>query len=87
MDLGESPKKKRSFYGQADRKGLPPLSRSAFGEFFFMFVWPRIMIICNRCETDFDMKKVIFIQLLESSIPLYCCCSVNNWLDGDIQEE
>ena len=34
MDLGELPKKKRSFYGQADRKGLPPLSRSAFGEFF-----------------------------------------------------
>ena len=38
-------------------------------------------------ETDFDMKKVIFIQLLESSVSLYCCCSVKKWLDGGIREE
>ena len=63
-------KKQRIFYGQADRMRLsphPPLTVS-FLWFVLVFFCPYILIICVLKRIS-HMKKVIFIQLLESPIP------------------
>ena len=53
--------KRRTFYGQADRKRLPPfpLLRSAFWDLWFY---------------GFYTRKFIFIQLKEFPAPLFCRC-------------
>ena len=42
--------KKRIFYGQADRKRLPPSPPPSYGHlfvnFFLVYFWPQIMILC-----------------------------------------
>ena len=54
----EGRNKKRIFYGRADRKRLPPLSRSAFCEFFGAFF---ILYYDSMCsETDFTQGKSHF---------------------------
>ena len=39
----------------------------------------KIMIICVLKQI-LHKKKIIFIQLLESPIPPYCCYSLTKWL-------
>ena len=47
----------------------PSTLRSAFRDFFWLCVWPKIMNICFQKQI-LHKKKEIFIQLLESGRPL-----------------
>ena len=60
--------KERVFYGQADCKHCPPPLQSALCDFFLVYFWPFIMIICVQ-KLILHKKKSISVQLLGSPIP------------------
>ena len=73
--------KNRIFYGQTDRKRLPPLLRSAFCEFFGAFFILNYDSMCS--ETDFAQEKSDFhptSRIPNSSLLFAAALSLNGWI-------